>query len=1137
MPNQKEKQLFNPSTVLLETSNLIEASAGTGKTYSIAILTLRLVLEKKIPIQQILMVTFTKAAVAELETRIRQFMRNALKVSEGFTINDETITGIVQSSIQNEAVGLKETQRLLKEAVLFLDETAILTIHSFCQRILTEFAFETSQVFGSEILTDTKSIITDRVNAFWRKYITTLDVALLQALINAGISRDNLVRLMDNALGGKAFTPNEPLPDHFLSADYQADRYAVISEMENRIEAIKQAILNYISANSISIRQATEKNNYANKSMLHLLYDPAILLAAIVKNKDKGYVQKLYGQILLDYEKIPPIETEKAVVLTAIIHQVYKLAIQIIVAETDRYKQQNNQLSFDDMIVKLHRAVVIDNNEFLISSLKIKYKAAFIDEFQDTDKVQYEIFDRLFSTDAVLFYIGDPKQSIYAWRKADIFTYFKAGDAVANLFGMNTNYRSSNNFIDAMNQFFLPEEGFDTFCFSAEAGDVDYIKVEPPAAAFKGELYKNKQPDIPITLYKNPNNGSIIQTVVAQIIELLGSEQYTIEEKGTFRKIRPSDIGILVRIHDQAADLKQLLSRLGIPAVTIDDTKLFLSNEAGNMLYLLAAVIDINASNINRALLSPLTGFTVADILAMDDELALSRFKKYQLLWETEGVYVMLARFIADYHVKQELLKETVENGERIITNTLQLMEVLHKVQTQKLFSPLELTNWLKRGIEGMEVEGDEFEQRVESDEEAVKIVTIHKSKGLEYNIVFAPFLDLLSEPRDGFVTFRDTATGDYLFADKSLLNNERLAITKQQLEQENRRLIYVAITRAVYKCYINKNTFNKFKESSLAAFTNALEISKPPFIAFETPPELPTDYRYKKSVPQIKPAYLIANHFQLKEVNWRKLSYTFLDVVHQSTFKSNAAKGLDAYDEFIFNQLKRGANTGNLLHHIFERIDFTDSQRWQQVIENALKRFISNSPVESVSHLTTLLNHVTEATIKVAGTSFQLKDLQWDKKLNELEFDFNVALFNPDAVSRLSTPEIPIQIKYAKELEGIMNGKIDLFFEQGGKYYILDWKSNFLGDRPSDYSKENIHAAMTESNYHLQYLVYTLALKKYCQLRVPGFDYDTHFGGVIYLFVRGVRKDKEQGIFTYKPPRQLIGALDVMLSKVEIIS
>ena len=379
----------------------------------------------------------------------------------------------------------------------------------------------------------------------------------------------------------------------------------------------------------------------------------------------------------------------------------------------------------------------------------------------------------MFSNDTVLFYIGDPKQSIYAWRKADLFTYFKAGDAVANRFEMDVNYRSSKRFIEAMNVFFLPAPDFDTFHFSGEAKEINYTIIESPPTSSKGELLKDGQPDTPITIYENATNGAITQTVAAQIIQLL-EKDYTIEEKGAKRKICPSDIGILVRRNDQGKDLKQLLSKYGIPAVTIDDTKLLQSDEAGYLQHLLAAVIDINSSNINKALLSPLTGFNVASILAMDDELALNRFKNYQHLWEHEGVYVMLTRFIADYKVRQVLLQQT-QNGERIITNILQLMEVLHKMQTQKQFSPLELTNWLKRGIEGMEVSGDEFEQRVESDEEAVKIVTIHKSKGLEYNIVFAPFLDLAADPRDGFVTFRDAVTGDYLFSEKSLMSDDLL--------------------------------------------------------------------------------------------------------------------------------------------------------------------------------------------------------------------------------------------------------------------------------------------------------------------------------------------------------------------------
>ena len=1124
---------FDASTVTLEASNLIEASAGTGKTYSIAILTLRLVLEKKFTIQQILMVTFTKAAVAELETRIRQFMRNALKVSQGMAIGDETITQIVYASKADTANGPIETERLLKEAVLFLDETAILTIHSFCQRVLTEFAFETSQIFGSEILMDLKLIITDQVNAFWRKRITTINTGLLRELIKAGFSRNNLVKLMENALGGKAITPNVPLPNNFLSQQFQGDLYAIIAEQESRINKVEEELVQFVETNFNAIKLATEKNPYASKNFQQFLNDPQALLNAIIEKKELTNVKKAYPDILEEHEKIAAIEAEKATVLNLLINQLYVLAIEIITAQTNRIKQQNNQLSFDDMINKLHQAIAVDNNQFLICSLKTKYKAAFIDEFQDTDKVQYEIFNRLFAEDAVLFYIGDPKQSIYAWRKADIFTYFKAGEAVANKFGMNTNYRSSNLFIEGMNQFFLPVADFDTFYFSGMANSFGYINVEPPAQSSKGELCKGGKQELPITIFENSNNESIIETVVAQVVQLLSGGNFSIEINGEKRNVRPSDIGILVRRNDQGADIKQLLSGLGIPAVTIDDTKLFQSAEAVSLLYLLAAVIDINASSINQALLSPLTGFNADKILEMNDELALSRFKNYQHLWENEGVYVMLTKFITDYKVKQILLEGATLNGERIITNTLQLIELLHKIQTQKEFSSLELTNWLKRGIEGMEVEGDEFEQRVESDEEAVKIVTIHKSKGLEYNIVFAPFLDVLAEPKSGFVTFRDATTGEYLFADKDLLNDERLQVTKTQLEQENRRLIYVAVTRAVYKCYINKNTYGKYNASSIAPFVNAAKENPSPLIAFEASPEIPAGYKYSTGAAHLKPVYLTADHFQLTEVNWRKLSYTYLDAGgHATSHKASAAKGLDVYDEFIFKQLKRGANTGNLLHHIFERIDFKDNNRWANIVEAAMNRFMPNAPAAHAAQVLQLLHHVTETGIRLGDTVFSLNQVHSHKKLNELEFDFNVVPFVPDAVNQLSTAEVPIQIRYAKELEGIMNGKIDLFFEHAGKYFILDWKSNYLGDQPADYSKENVALAMAESNYHLQYLIYTVAVKKYLQLRVPGFDYATHFGGVIYLFVRGIRKDNHPGVFTYRPDERLIEELENLFSK-----
>ncbi len=1132
MNDTNKYQPFNAATVALSSSNLIEASAGTGKTYSIAVLTLRLVLEQRMPIQQILMVTFTKAAVAELETRIRQFMRNALKVSQGIPVSDEIITAIVQASINDVDRGQAVTQQLLQEAILFLDETAILTIHSFCQRVLTEFAFETRQVFGATILTDLPAILTDQVNVFWRRHVTTMHPALLKALSGAGLTRQRLVAVMQMGLSGKKLFPSTPLTDGFLSPEHQVQLADSLMALEEQAQAIIQQAVDYIAGNIGAIRTATLNNKFAAKNMGHLLDNYPALLEAIKGNKEKAYVLKLYREVIEIIEELTPVINDQSRQVKLLISQVYQLGLQVVAAATTLHKEQHNQLGFDDMINKLYEAVVVDNNEFLIGSLKKKYTAAFIDEFQDTDKMQYEIFNRLFARECILFYIGDAKQSIYAWRKADIFTYFKAKQTVANIYNMHLNYRSSAPYIEAMNAFFMPTKDFDAFCFSGESGEVKYTLVQAPPGTTKGVLYVEKKPAVPITIFENPTNESISQTVTAQIINLLSGGRYTLLEKGVHRPVRPSDIGILVRKNSQAATIKHLLSRYGIPAVTIDDSKLLQSAEAQHLLYVLAAVINVNASGINRALLSPLTGYKAADILALEDELALNRFKNYQYLWEQEGVYVMLNRFLADYRVKQVLLSAATPNGERIVTNVLQLMELLHKIQTQKQFSPLELANWLQRGVEGMEVEGDEFEQRVESDEEAVKIVTIHKSKGLEYNIVFAPFLDLQAATKFDFLTFRDAESGDYLFADTGLLNDEQVRITEQQLEQENRRLVYVAVTRAVYKCYLNKNTYGRYSQSALAPFIQMAKEFKSPLIAFQVSPDLPARFRLFDKAANLRPVYALAPGFQLTAINWRKLSYTYLDAGHLPANISNSNLPLQGYAAFIFKQLKRGANTGNLIHYILERIDFADSVFWDKTIGDALRRFIPGAGEEYAAGLTELLHHITTARLSIAGSHFSLAELKRANRLNELEFDFNVKPFHPATINRLSTPDLPFQVRQAKELEGIMNGKIDLFFEHAGKYYILDWKSNFLGDLTSDYSPGRIREAMAASNYHLQHLVYTLAVKKYLRLRLPGFDYATHFGGVIYLFVRGVRDHQDTGLFTYRPPEALIDTLDELLGE-----
>lgn len=1129
-------QNFNASTVPLKGSNLIEASAGTGKTYSIAIMVLRLVLEEKISIKEILMVTFTKAAVAELEERIRLFIRQAYKASQGTSISDVTILELVAQAMRSSSP--EEVQRLLKDAVLFLDETSVLTIHSFCQQTLTEFAFETNQLFGSETLRDVAPLIEDEVNKFWRENVTTLHVNLLGQLIEHGFCRADIASVIREHISGKKYFEYDENESYSICDEDQQSFGKSIKTLAEKDKEIKECVYDHIRKNADRLASVTEANKYAKTSLLHLINTPAEFVKLVVSKKGTGYIDKLYGDIITQHSECDDLVEEKNHILQTVINKIYCHAIGRVTKTIDRYKQRNSLLAFDDMIVNLHKAVVHDRNSNLISSLQKKYKAVFVDEFQDTDKLQYEIFHTAFGDGhSILFYIGDPKQSIYSWRKADIFTYFKASDEVDSKYGMNINYRSSSRLIQAMNWFFKPHNDFDTFYFKGQENSIEYINVESPAGNKKGELYFDGKPDAPITIYGNKNNEEIAETVTAQLIRLLEDDRYFITEKGTSRRIRPSDIGILVRKNKQAIAVKSCLAKRGIPAVTIDESKILLSEEALYVLYLLEALIDLNRSAINKALLSPFTGYDTKAVLELNEESVLNEFREYKNIWDKDGVYSFLMKFVADYQVKALLLNHHTENGERTIANLFQVIEVLHKVQSEKQFSALELVSWLKRAVDGMQTEGDEFEQRVESDEEAVKIVTLHKSKGLEYNIVFAPFLDLDTKIHFRFCSFRDTETGDYIFADSNQLDPERQQIVDEQTEQENRRLIYVAVTRAVYKCYLNKSLASYYKDSSLVPFITSLANAAPSLIRFEESPVIPEKYYYGKAEKWVPATNTKAVEFHLLQINWRKMSYTSLAAAHATAAKNNSNRYSEGYDHFVFKQLAKGSKTGNLLHFIFENIDFTNDSAWERTIFYALKRFAPRYANEYAPMLLQLLQHVTRVPLHVTDSQFTLSEIQNGKRLNELEFDFNVSIFNPGDLAGFGDNDTRISIKYNHNLEGIMNGKMDMFFEHWGKYYILDWKSNFLGDSLDYYQKEFLPEAMSENNYHLQYLLYIVAAKKYLESRLPRFNYETDFGGVIYMFVRGVRSDKDSGIFVKKPELKIIKKLEEMIGEKEKLS
>ena len=1147
---------FNPVTVELANSNLIEASAGTGKTFSIALLVIRLVIEKNMPIASILMVTFTNAAVAELEVRVRAFVRKTLQLAKSgnYELNPEDpLSNIIYNAIHHQHISIHVIVERLKQAEVLLDETAVMTIHGFCQKTLAEFSFETQQLFGSITITpdELNEILVDYLNEWWRKNITTIEVDLLEELMSNGLNRDYLIAGIHKVIGGQKIYDAENIPANYLNAAHHLQLQTQLNTHYKTIDDCTESIKNDLLADfekykQIILNKKESSNEYKAYGKAIVSNDIDLLVAALQVKCDNVYTSKIFSENIVAQAKLM-VATKKE--LSASFQKLMNWGIVVaanyVQQEMIRIKNSRGLLSYDDMINNLYDAVVNNpNNQTLKQNLRNKYQAVFIDEFQDTDKHQYGIFNELFGTDHLLFYIGDPKQSIYAFRKADINTYLRASNEVMNLYRMNTNYRSSESYIYAMNRFFKPNPDFDTFYFGSQNNLIDYIHVNAPQSNHPSRVLKNGQPVTPLLISSHEKNMDIFVSVVATIMELLTPDLYTIEGKGQLNPVKLSDIGILVRSNKEARALKKWLSNYNIPAITIDDTKVFDSQEAKDILYVLEAVYEINPGHINRALLTQTGGFDKEKLMTSNDEYLLQQFRMYQDSWNTKGAFVMLKQFLADRDFSVRLFNENVANAERIISNTFQLIEIIHKIEQLKKYEPKELIQWFKKAIEGHTGEGDEFIQRIESDDDAVKIITIHKSKGLEYTIVLAPFLDFNSEVGTyDTINYRNPQNGDYYYAVKKIATEQEINWTITQNEQENRRLLYVAITRARLQCFVfvdnskhDKSTVQKFLAALEVPADEQTEISGDGWEKWIAP-TINTTFRWKKTDDQRVLNYAIAQNFKLVQPNWKKTSYSALSAEHTiPAYPKQNESMQDPYDHFIFKELRKGAHTGNLLHYIFENIPFNNPPYWTQIVEKGLARLSAVSNSSYVNQIVEMLAEVMQVEIPVhhlneTNRPFSLAELGWENRLTELEFDFPLKPFSTQQIMNLSTTSVPFHLKTYDELEGIMNGKIDLFFKMDEKYYLLDWKSNHIGDSIDAYTTEKVADAMSENNYHLQYHLYTLAASKYLSQCLPNFNYDKDFGGVIYLFVRGVRKGKDAGIFLAKPEKAIMDELKAILT------
>ncbi|PKF63586.1 exodeoxyribonuclease V subunit beta [Psychromonas sp. psych-6C06] len=1193
-------QSLDALTFPLYGMRLIEASAGTGKTYTIASLFIRLLLghgkenshQAPLTVDKILVVTFTEAATAELRSRIRErIIEVRLAFMKGES-NDPFVSALIQ-----ESADLAIDIRLLRFAELQMDEASIYTIHGFCQRMLMQNAFESGSLFQQSLLEDDSQLLLQATNDFWRSHFYDLSVPLTELIYSYWQHPEQLKNELRSWLSRHDVQFLPKVEDFDFKAKY-ANSLSIIEKLKNNWLEHEADYFDIISHSDVSKRSYTKKNL---PKWLKEISDWAFVESSALdlpKNLQK------FSQKTLD-EKTPKGATPTHAVFTEI-EEILALDLSIkntiLVKATNwvrenlqRNKQSQSLLGFDDLLNRLDDALQNSPDNALAEQVKGSYPIALIDEFQDTDPVQYRIFQTIYqpyhshaeksdnkskpenqetelTRDSGLFMIGDPKQAIYSFRGADIFTYMKARKNVSAHYSLDYNYRSSPEMINAVNSFF-------EFCPSPFIYDEDipFIAVKAPDIKRKKLVTKNfNDPTQTALQFIHPVGGenadgfkqSITLACVNEIKNLLMLSQqgkaYIQGKEGHKKPLRANDIAILVRTGKEAALIRKALLDENINSVYLSlKESVYATPLAKDLLYILKACLNPEDERLLRSAIGcklfALSPVTIHQLLADTKlwEQKIAQFFDYQALWNKSGVLVMLHKLFNEQGINQQLLQDN--KGERLLTDLLHLTELLQKNSVEH-DGGFALLRWFADQVTQVNSDNSEQKQRLESEKDLIQVSTLHKSKGLEYDIVFMPFTGLYQKPRD--CLYHDPDKQHTLFYD--LQNNrEHVALAEKEQLAEDLRLLYVGLTRSVYRCYIGISSYKtgRVKNSPLAksalgyiclqtgkdllagdtAGLNAqlekmqkLSIN----ISVRTPPES-NDEAY--SLITTDTTLQAPREFNGKiERNWWISSYSSLSRFHTGSHQTVKVASEVEHDEIQIVPEKspfsfpRGAKHGSFLHLLFELIDFNhrDSEQLSAIIEAQLIKHL----YDDVEIWTPILTRWFEQILTFPlSDDLSLSTLLPASKKVEMQFFIDMKPLHAYQVNQLIKQHDPLS-KRAGELQfisaqGFLKGFIDLTFEFKGKYYLLDYKSNYLGDTLSDYNQTNIENMMIEHRYDFQYQLYTLALHRLLRSRLPDYDYELHIGGVYYTFIRGMQDDNQCGVYFNKPSFALIDGLDKLFN------
>jgi exodeoxyribonuclease V beta subunit len=1160
---------------------LVEASAGTGKTFVLATLYSRAVIQARLPVDALLAVTFTEAATQELRLRIRERLRLAQRFAEGEAADPQDPKEISTHALVDAALQSGEARTALRArlraAAEAMDLAPVFTIHQFCRRALAEHALEAGQAPGEVELVANEAALREEIAIdLWRAVCTDAEDA--RTLAELWKSPAALAEALRELWSVEALLPPPSAVDtdaeRALRARFAHGTAMLVTACGRLGEQTCTALRTALATGAL--HKGTHKPERVERVLAALRAwaedggreeppeDFSVVgsarLAKAVTAKFAGKVTTPKNELtdavdawLALRAGLDALAAERRV---ALVHRLRDEGRERLAALKRRRRQQG----FDDLVRDLAEALDGPRGEMLAQRLRAQYRLALVDEFQDTDPRQWAIFRRVFAQappdggPRALFLIGDPKQAIYRFRGGDVFTYLEARETATEAKSLYRNFRSRPRLLRTV-QALYAQAGAAPF----GQDDIDFVEVDPGGTVGDAALLVDGAvaPALEVLTWSEEDEAALSADAARERAAIACAARIrALLEPGRVRceglPLAPGDIAVLVASHREGRLVQRQLLRAGVPSVAAGRDSLYESDEATDLLTVLQACLHLaDDARLRAALATPLLGQTAADIARLDEDGERHRAWQDRALawrqrWERHGPLALVNDLCAA--AAPRLL--ALEDGERRLANWLQLGEALQAECAGR--DPAACVRHLAERIARADGGNDEELLRLESDAARVKVLTLHAGKGLEFPLVFLPFLSHAA----GSARARDVPMARHHQAGIGRVGQLKdtpgwdaaCEAEKHEAAAERLRLLYVGLTRARLATFVgfgpvrdvHRSAFAtllcggavaKLDAAQLRARLAALAAAAPEAMVVATAAtQLPADTAAPATPPVLPPA---AVPQRVLSRDWGVHSFSALV---REAGGGETRRAADEAEPVQPASRFAGARFGNVLHAALENVDFAAWRDWPrdepppgqgEALEKALREGNWSEAADLDDGTALLARLVRETLNAVLPEGGRLADLSPTARRAELEFHFDLSPTAIDALLALLHAHGLVSERNAfgtrARLEGLLTGFIDLVYERAGRLYLLDYKSNWL---PA-YDDTALEEAIRHGEYDLQYLLYALALHRWLRLRRPDYDYERDFGGVRYLFCRGLVAGSTQGIFAARPPFALLDALD----------